>query len=293
MGAKRVIRVALLICDTPRPEVIAEHGTYLDIFRKWLTESLASYPDDSVSAETELIVDGYDVVDKQEYPSPERLVAAAPDGYDCIMMTGSKHTAFDTTDPFIPPLINFVRDVATSDQTQHIKLVGICFGHQIIALALGGECVSGKQGWEVGVYGCELTPEGRYWWTGDVEGQGGGDKVYLEQMHRDVVPSVPAGCHLLLKTQKCPVHSMVRYHPASTPTKPLAQILTVQGHPEFTPPIVSKLIDARSAAGIFDEEATAEARRRFGGKDGSGGEGYGRVGWAVWRVLLQEIPIQT
>nr|XP_031859523.1 uncharacterized protein CI109_004985 [Kwoniella shandongensis]KAA5526595.1 hypothetical protein CI109_004985 [Kwoniella shandongensis] len=288
MSSKRIVRVALLITDTPLPAVVAENGTYLDIFRRWLSESLASYPDESVRAGTELIVDGYDVVDKQEYPPSAKLVDGAPDAYDCVMMTGSKHTAFDTSSPWITKLIEYIRTIATSPERQHLKLVGICFGHQIIALALGGECVSGKDGWEVGVYGCELTQEGRYWWTGDVQGQGGDDKVYLEQMHRDIVPSLPAGCQLLLKTPKCPVHSMVKLHPASTSSKPIAQILTVQGHPEFTPSIVSKIVDARSAMGIFDENAAAEARRRLGGKDGSGGEGFGRIGWAVWRVLLQE-----
>ena len=62
--------------------------------------------------------------------------------------------------------------MATSPQTQHIKLVGICFGHQIISLAMGGACVPGENGWEIGVYGNELTEEGRYWWCGDETGEG-------------------------------------------------------------------------------------------------------------------------
>jgi len=48
---------------------------------------------------------------------------------------------------------------------------------QIISLAMGGQCVRGENGWEIGVYGNEMTDEGRYWWTGDVKGQGSGDKV--------------------------------------------------------------------------------------------------------------------
>lgn len=83
---------------------------------------------------------------------------------------------------------------------------------------------------------------------------------------------------------------MVKLHPSSTVEQPLAQIFTVQGHPEFTPSIVSHIVDARSATGVFNPTATIEARRRLGGKDGSGGEGFGRVGWAIWRVLLQELP---
>lgn len=73
--------------------------------------------------------------------------------------------------------MQFVRDVATSPSKQHIKLVGICFGHQIISLAMGGRCVAGQNGWEIGVYGLDLTKEGRYWWCGDVEGQGGDERI--------------------------------------------------------------------------------------------------------------------
>jgi hypothetical protein len=86
---------------------------------------------------------------------------------------------------------------------------------------------------------------------------------------------------------------MIKYHPSSNPQNPLAQIFAIQGHPEFTPAIVSHIVDRRSAAGIFDASATTEARRRLGGKDGSGGEGLGRVGWAIWRVLLQDLPVHV
>ncbi|WWC65320.1 uncharacterized protein I303_107938 [Kwoniella dejecticola CBS 10117] len=294
---KRTIRVALLINDTPVPAVIEEDGTYYDIYKQWLLQSLSTYPDTVVSKNTELVIDGYDVVDKREYPPEDRLLANSKDGYDAIVLTGSKHTAHDSSNPFIPPLISFIRRLTSSPQYLHLKFIGICFGHQILSLALGGECVNGKNGWEIGVYGCELTEEGKKWWTwtGDqavgeeVNGQGGDDKVYLEQMHRDHVPSIPPSCHLLLSTPQYPVHSFVKYHPYSSPTNPLAQILTVQGHPEFTPEIVSHIIDARHATGVFDEKVTKEARRRAGGK-GQGGEGFGRIGWSVWRVLLQHIP---
>jgi hypothetical protein len=83
---------------------------------------------------------------------------------------------------------------------------------------------------------------------------------------------------------------MVKTHPTSTPANPRAQIFSVQGHPEYTPDIVRLMVDIRSEQGIFDKKTTAEARRRLVGKDGSGGEGYGRVGWAIWRVLLQDTP---
>jgi GMP synthase-like glutamine amidotransferase len=89
----------------------------------------------------------------------------------------AEHTAQDTSNPFVTPLIDYVRNVATNPDFEHIKLVGVCFGHQIISIAMGGSCVPGEQGWEIGVYANQLTDDGRYWWCGDVSGQGGEAKV--------------------------------------------------------------------------------------------------------------------
>lgn len=213
-----------------------------------------------------------------------------------------EHTAHDPESTFAPTLIKFVREIATQPQTQHIKVIGVCFGHQIISLALGGKCVRGDNGWEVGVYGATPTPEGRYWWSDSIC-QNGQEKIvsmhqyssaytpqYTEQMHKDNVPETPPGCQLLLSTPRYPIHSFVKLHPDSTPENPLARVLTIQGHPEFTPGIVTEMVNVRSSQGIFDDETTVEARRRLPGKDGQGGEGVGRVGSAIWRVMLQDLP---
>ena len=103
---------------------------------------------------------------------------------------------------------------------------------------------------------------------------------------------MPPGFSLCLRSERYPIHGMVKHHAASTPSQPLAQVLTIQGHPEFTPEIVSIMVDVRSSSGLIDEAATAEARRRLGGKSGTGGEGFGRVGWAIWRMLMQDLPLQ-
>jgi len=42
---------------------------------------------------------------------------------------------------------------------------------------MGGKCAPGQNGWEIGVYGHEMTEAGRYWWTGDASGQGGNNRV--------------------------------------------------------------------------------------------------------------------
>ena len=82
---------------------------------------------------------------------------------DIVTTLTAEHSAYDTSLPFTNPLKDFLRTVA---QKPYIKLIGICYGHQIIAEALGGKCEPG-QGWEVGVYGNDVTEEGKKWFDGD------------------------------------------------------------------------------------------------------------------------------
>jgi len=61
----------------------------LEIYESWLLKALAKYPDPNIANNTELVMDGYDVVTKMEYPAAERLVAGADESYDVVMLTGS------------------------------------------------------------------------------------------------------------------------------------------------------------------------------------------------------------
>lgn len=88
-----------------------------------------------------------------------------------------EHDAHNLSSPFVSKLVDFIRRVGTSAETSHVKVVAVCFGHQIIAMAMGGECVKGTNGWEAGVYKNTFLESGRYWWTGDVDGEGGSDGV--------------------------------------------------------------------------------------------------------------------
>ena len=69
---------------------------------------------------------------------------------------------------------------------------------------------------------------------------------------------------------------MVRYYKGTK--RP--QIITIQGHPEFTPAIVGSIIDVRSASGVLNEEETKEARSRV-----QGGEGK-KLGKVIWDIML-------
>jgi GMP synthase-like glutamine amidotransferase len=173
---------------------------------------------------------------------------------------------------------------------------GICFGHQIVARALGGRCVPNGDKWEVGPTPISLTTLGK-----EVFGVDSlvrlplllqlvltlmGHTQYIEEMHRDHVPELPLTFHLLGSTDVSINQGMVRFNSTTIPpSSPVSlsdiHILTVQGHPEFNEPIVSILVDTRSKGGLIDDATAADARRRANWQN----DGVGVVAKAILKVF--------
>ncbi|KAI0292590.1 class I glutamine amidotransferase-like protein [Russula brevipes] len=240
-------RLALLVCDTPVLEVVKEHGEYPMIFDRLFRSSL---PDGII----DFTFDSYDVRNAKEYPPASLL-----DTYSGVVITGSSASAYEDVE-WINKLISWVGDIAMD--RPHIKIIGICFGHQIIARALGGECVSNGGKWEVAITEVALTDLG--------ERIFGTPSLNIQQMHRDHVPT-----------------GMVRFSDPDPRTQapdgqPPIHILTLQGHPEFTAGIVNEVIRARSEGGVMDKD-TAEDGFIRANKRNDGG----RIARVIWEVLLQ------
>lgn len=254
------IRIALLSCDTPIDPVRQLHGDYLDIFSSLLTRSLPPGVDKDI-----FVLDNYDVVHKMEYP-------AENDAYDALLITGSPKSAYEDVE-WIHKLVEYIKDIAK--QKPMVKIVGICFGHQIVGLALGGSCVRNNGIWEVGPTNVNLSEIGQ-----KVFGEGK-EVLHIQQFHSDHVPTVPTDpfpFQCLGSTDLCANQGMVLFyglpsHPSSsTPNgtntddrKSLVRkihILTVQGHPEFHRSIMSRLIDYRAGKGILSPEIAGDARAR-------------------------------
>ncbi|KAF9481783.1 class I glutamine amidotransferase-like protein, partial [Pholiota conissans] len=224
------------------------------------------------------------------YPDPEQ--------YDALVLTGSAANAYDDI-PWINALVAYIKRVA--EQYPRVRIVGICFGHQIVARALGGACVPNAGRWEIGPTRIELTDLGKKIFGADK------DDMTIQQMHRDHVPSLPPSFHLLGSTALSPVQGMVRFLPPNTTTSSTSspppsttgstttptpntdpssllrsiQILTVQGHPEFTEPVVSAIVSQRAAAGAIDAATEGGYVQRRWEKD----DGRGRIARAVWGVV--------
>ncbi|KAH9975239.1 class I glutamine amidotransferase-like protein [Lactifluus volemus] len=257
--------LALLVCDIPIPAVIRDHGEYPMVFDRLLRTSLPDGHDD-------FAMDSYDVRYMMEYP-----MGAALDTYDGIIITGSAASAYEGAE-WINKLVSWVADVAK--HRPRIKIIGICFGHQIIARAFGGECVSNNGTWEVAITEVSLTDLGQRIF--------GAPTINIQQMHRDHVPFVPPSFHLLGSTLISRNQGMVRFAdpdiplPASDAPIPQIHILTLQGHPEFTTGIVKEIIRARNESGVMDNDTVEDAWSRADGRND------GRlVGKVIWEVFFQ------
>jgi GMP synthase (glutamine-hydrolysing) len=139
-----------------------------------------------------------------------------PGAADAWLVTGSRHGAYEDH-PWIGPLEALIREIRDAE----IPLVGICFGHQIIAQALGGRVEKFAGGWSVGRRVYEI----------------GGREVALNAWHQDQVVRLPEGATVLGRNDFTAAAAM-----AVGP-----RILTVQPHPEFPASVVETLIAHRSA----------------------------------------------
>jgi len=150
----------------------------------------------------------YDV-EQQEYPTD----IAECDGY---IITGSKKSVYDDE-----PWIHQLRDFVVRLDSAKMPTVGICFGHQMIALALGGKACAADVGWRVGVHEVSLLKANMQAAASYLEPAVA--SFSLLYSHKDQVTELPPGSTLLAGSSQCPnAMFQVGQH-----------MLAVQGHPEF------------------------------------------------------------
>lgn len=151
---KPPLRLAILEADTPLPGTAAAYQTYGNVFTSLFARALsATTPTTPVSSV--LSIRAYNVV-----TSAPAVAATYPDldDLDAVLVTGSRHSAF-ADEPWIVALVEFVRAaLATGGR---VRVVGVCFGHQIVGRALGVPVARGRNGWEVSVTEVRLSERGR------------------------------------------------------------------------------------------------------------------------------------
>jgi len=204
------MRLGLLVCDHVRPEFEHISGDYPDMFRRLF----AGHP------EVEVVV--YDVIGG--------VMPTDPRECDAWITTGSRHSVNDD-EPWIRDLEGFVRDVAKGQ----VPFVGVCFGHQLIAKALGGTVVKSDQGWGVGAKKVEVK--------GDL---GLGPSYTVLTSYQDQIEELPPGAKILGWNEHCPA-SMIAVG---------ENMIGIQGHPEFEPAYSKALMESRRGTQI--PETTAD-----------------------------------
>ena len=145
---------------------------------------------------------------------------AAPDECDAYIITGSPDGAYEQL-AWIDTLSQFIRDCYAAD----IKLIGICFGHQILAQALGGRVEKSEKGRGFGEKSFSISHKKE--WMGDFTP----DECKLYFAHQDQVMMLPPHAELLGGNDFCPIALYTVED----------KVLGMQGHPEFTPSIMEDI----------------------------------------------------
>jgi GMP synthase-like glutamine amidotransferase len=200
------------------PERRARHGSFPQMFERLIGEA-----DASASFATVRLIEG------------ERL--PDPAGLQAILITGSAAGVYDDLD-WIAPLERFVRAAYEA----RIAMAGICFGHQLIAQALGGVVRKSEKGWGIGRHVYDVVPD-----NGAIDGE----TIAIACSHQDQVIEPPAQATTILHSTFTP-HAGLLYANGAT--------LSVQPHPEFTSAFAQICCEKAGHAGAPESlVATAKA----------------------------------
>jgi GMP synthase-like glutamine amidotransferase len=210
-----VTRVGLLVVGHVDPKSVQIAGDYPELFDALLGPH------------------GVDVVPYaiDEGQCPDSL--AECDGWLC---SPSRASAYDDA-PWIAEAEALHREIVATEA----KYVGICFGHQLLAQALGGKVARADAGWGIGVHGYDIveplpcmTPPR--------------SSIALLASHQDQVVDVPADARVIATSPFCPNAGLAVGDRA----------WTLQGHPEFVPALAEHLLAGRVE--LIGAEPVARAR---------------------------------
>lgn len=200
------MKIGILQTGRSPEQLVSEFGEYGEMFQTMLANRGFDFQT-------------YDVIES-EFPK-------TIDECDGWIITGSKFGAYEDH-PWIPPLESLVRELHAAKR----PLIGVCFGHQIIAQALGGTVEKYAGGWSVGRV--EYT-------TSD------GGSLPLFAWHQDQVITPPMGAVTVSSTDFCK-------HAAMTIGD---HIYTIQPHPEFDAGFVKGLAETRAKGVVPDPQRLA------------------------------------
>ena len=216
------MKVGVLKTGRPPNPAIPIHGDYPAMFRRLL---------------------GEDAYEWRTYAVDEGELPEAPTACDAYIVTGSPCGVYDP-EPWIAPAKDFLN--AAKGQA---ALVGVCFGHQLMAEAFGGRVEKSSKGWGVGEHEYEVLK--RQPWMDDAPA------FRLPASHQDQVVALPPNAEVIAASEFTPMAALAyRDQPA----------ISMQPHPEFLPAYATALIEARRGK-VYAEDEADRAVASFGRPD--------------------------
>lgn len=187
------MRICILESDRPDPGFAAHHGSYADMFMRWLAPALP-----------EAVFSVHDVTAPGPLP--------APDAYDGFLLTGSRAGVYDRLD-WMEPLVALLQGLREAQ----VPVAGVCFGHQIMAAAYGGRVEKSAAGWVIGRHDHRPTKAGTALW--------GTEPFACLSFHQDQVVALPPGAEVLAANALSPFGALsypfpalsVQFHPEFLP----------------------------------------------------------------------------
>ncbi len=214
------MKIGVLQAGLLPEEMAPRWGEYDSVFTRFLTQ-----------ADPNLEFQGWRVVEG-EFPD-------APDVVDGWIISGSKHGVYE--DHFwLPPLKDFIRACAGA----RVPMIGVCFGHQVMAEALGGKAVKSEKGWGLGPH--EYVTKDLPGWMSDAPGS-----IRIEAVHQDQVIALPPDATPVASSAFCENAALLY----GDPDHPYA--MSIQPHPEMSAEFVEELIATRR--GVAFPEALSDA----------------------------------
>lgn len=212
----KTLTIGILKTDDVRPQLVDEFGEYPEMFARLLGE---------LDADLEF----------KTYEVQRGDLPASVDEVDAYLITGSKTSVYEP-EQWIADTEVFLRKAHAAKK----KMLGVCFGHQLLAQALGGKTVKAEQGWGLGVHHYQLSDA-----AGDY-GKAGEDFSMLVSHQDQVVENIP-GAEVLASSDFCP-NAMVKVDD---------HILSFQAHPEFTKHYSESLLKLRRE--VFGDDNVEKA----------------------------------
>jgi len=204
------VKLGILRTGAP-PKRAAQFGSYPEMFRKLLGEDGFAY---------------------ETYAVDEGELPASPDACEAYLITGSSAGVYDPL-PWIAALKGFL-----AAAKGRAKLVGVCFGHQVMADAFGGTVIQSPKGWALGEHTYQVLR--REPWMDDA------NAFRLPASHQDQVVEPPPAAQVMAASAFTPIGALAyRDQPA----------ISLQLHPEFEPAYAVALLEARRGRLLSDEQA--------------------------------------